>query len=117
MSSGTNYKKKPATVQIAMWSAHHRWVVVAVWFGLIAALVVGGLGVLGTKTQAYNSTGLPNTESGKASEVFKDAGATLPDNLILIFNHPNLKVNDPAYRSAVEDAVARLKTTLIRGLF
>src|SRR4051812_47290663 len=105
----TKHPKKPTTVQIAIWSARHRWLVVIVWFGVVVALV-GTMGAIGTKTQGFASQGLPITEAGKANEIYKAAGATEADNLIVIFNHPTLKVSDPAYQAVVQEAAQKLRT-------
>src|SRR5947208_17129860 len=99
----THHPKRPATVQIAVWSARHRWLVVIVWFGIVAALV-GTMSAIGTKNQGFASQGLPITEAGKANEIYKADGATAPGNLILIFNHPTLKVSDPDYHALVHEA-------------
>src|SRR4051812_7023512 len=104
----TQHSKKPATVQVAVWSARHPWLVVIVWFGVVAALV-GTMSAIGTKTQGFASQGLPITEAGKANEIYKAAGATEPDNLILLFNHPTLRVSDPAYQAVVQEAAQKLR--------
>src|SRR5690349_1936266 len=100
-------KKKPATVKIAMWSARHSWPVFILWFVMVFGLAAAMAG-LGTKTEGWVSTSLPSTEAGKANQVFKDAGGVLPDNLIVVFNHPTLKVGDPAYQAVVSDTAKRL---------
>lgn len=100
--------KKPATVRIAVWSARHRWLVVIGWFGIVAALVAT-MSAIGTKTRGFASQGLPVTEAGQANEIYKAAGATEPDNLILLFNHPTLRVSDPAYQSVVQEAAQKMR--------
>ena len=102
--------KKPATVKVAMWSARHRWLVFGLWFVVIGVLVYVGLFQLGTKQKDNNGgPGQAQTESQKAAAVFKAAGSASYDSLLVVMSHPTLKVNDPAYETAVKDVIGQLK--------
>lgn len=95
------------TARIAMWSAHHRKAVALFWFVMVIA-------AFGACTMIPANTGqddeLPG-ESGEAldlvNERFGEGGEGTTE--IVVFSHPTLTVDDPAYRETVEGLMAELR--------
>ncbi len=105
-------RPRPAwTVRVAVWSARHRWPVIAAWFVVTIGLFVVSQGLGGIK--AVNATGgseVTKTESGRAFEAMSSGGtATSSDELDVVVTSPSLKVTDPAFRQSVETIVGRLR--------
>lgn len=100
---------RPLTVRLAMWSARHRWPVVALWFAFTLGLFATSIAMGGTRTLSQMGGGPARTESAKAEQVFADAGAGVPaEAFYLVVRNPALTAGDPAYRAVVADLVARL---------
>jgi RND superfamily putative drug exporter len=104
--------REPATVRIAMWSARHRWPVVALWFFATIGLFGASLAVGGINTE--DASGGPNQRSIEASDaydVFNASGKAAPFEqvLVVIGGGPNA-VEDPAFDAVVTDLVAKLGT-------
>jgi RND superfamily putative drug exporter len=105
--------REPATVRVAMWSARHRWPVVAVWFlatiGVFAiSLAIGGI-------DAGDANGNPNDKKLEASEaydVFNAGGTNDPYEqfLVVIDGGPGAAA-DPGFRATVGDLVAGLRAS------
>ena len=68
--------REPATVRVAMWSARHRWPVVALWFVATIGLFVVSLSMGGIN--AADANGNPNERQLEASEAYDvfNAGGT-----------------------------------------
>jgi RND superfamily putative drug exporter len=112
------------TSRVGLWSARHRRLVLLVWF----AILVSAIGVC---SSAQLDTDLDEVESlpgevGRAQSVISDrfptdeegSEATLQE--ILVFSHPSLTVDDPAYRRTVtglltELATLRVQESALRG--
>ena len=95
------------TGRIANWSATHRWWVVA------ASVMMLVLAVLASSTfdvKLLDDNDMAEGESGEAlgllDETYGEAGAASEQ---LVFSHPSLDVDDPVYRSAVEQLVQELR--------
>ncbi|MCH8911536.1 MAG: MMPL family transporter, partial [Chloroflexi bacterium] len=89
------------------WSARHRWWVVAASVLIfVSAMFVSS--TVETKLMDGNEFG--EGESGEAirllDERFDDGGAPTEQ---LVFSHPSLDVDDPVYRSTVEELVQELR--------
>jgi len=103
--------REPATVRIAMWSARHRWPVVALWFiatiGLFgASIAVGGI-------NAEDASGGPNQrkiEASDAYDVFNASGKEAPSEqvLVVVGGGPNAFA-DPAFGTVVTDLETKLR--------
>ncbi len=102
--------REPATVRIAMWSARHRWPVVALWFLATIGLFGTSIAVGGIK--AEDASGGPNQRSIEATEaydVFNAGGKEPPFEqvLVVVSGGPNA-VTDPGFEAVVTDLVAKL---------
>ncbi len=95
------------TGQVARWSAHHRWWVVAT---TVLVLVMAIFVSSAVETKLLNDNEFAEGESGKAvrllEERFDDGGAPTEQ---LVFSHPSLDVSNPVYRSTVEQLVQELR--------
>ena len=96
-----------STGRIANWSARHRWSVVA------ASVMMLVLAVLASSTfeaKLLDDSEITEGESGEAirllEERFDDGGAPTEQ---LVFSHSSLDVDDPVYRSAVEELVQEFR--------
>ena len=97
------------TGRIANWSARHRWwVVAASVMMLVLAMFVSST----VEVKLLDESEFAEGESGEAvrllEERFGDGGAPTEQ---LVFSHPSLDVNDPVYRSTVEELVEVLRAT------
>ena len=97
------------TGRIAAWSARHRWwVVTASVLVLVAAIFVSST----VETKLLDDIEFAEGESGEANrllgERFDEGGAPTEQ---LVFSHPSLDVDDPVYRSTVEELVQELRAT------
>ena len=86
------------------WSAQHRKAAVLGWLAFVVAAVVLG-GAVGTKHIPQDNNGVG--ESGRAQQVLHDRFRQ-PANEQVLIQSGTLTVNDPAFRSAVQDEVGRL---------
>ncbi len=103
---------EPATVRIAMWSARHRWPVVALWFVATIGLFVFSLAMGGINAADANAN--PNErklEASAAYDVFNAGGTNDPYEqvLVLIGGAPGA-TSDPAFKAMVGDLAAALKS-------
>jgi putative drug exporter of the RND superfamily len=98
-----------------MWSARHRWLVVAGWFVATIGLFVLSQSLGGIRTDDPN--GNPNaaqTESATGYAVFAAGGSSTPsEQVTIVVTHPTLKVTAPAYQAFVADAIGKLKALTI----
>ena len=95
------------TGRIAAWSARRRWWVVAA----SVLIFVSAMFVSSTvETKLLDESELGEGESGEAirllEERFDDGGASTEQ---LVFSHPSLDVDNPVYRSTVEELVEELR--------
>jgi len=103
--------RRPTTVRIAEWSAHHRLPVIGAWFVLTVGLFVISLATGGTNaSEVVSNEQRSRYEAGEASVLFNASGAQAPSQqLLLLLNDPDGgTVEDTALRAAIEDALARL---------
>ena len=107
---GRTGSREPATVRIAMWSARHRWPVVALWFIATIGLMVVSLRIGGINAANANSN--PNErklESSEAYDVFNAGGTNDPyEQFIVVIAGPPGATADPSFKTAVSDLVGRL---------
>ena len=106
------------TGSIAGWSARHRWPVLAA-SGIAIFLAVMAISVVGTETRRDDG-GVG--DSGKAYELLRERLWSVPPPTDeprvppipgrterIIFSNPSLDVTDPAFRSAVDGVVQKIR--------
>src|SRR5919197_50100 len=111
MTRSVRAPRRPWTVRLASWSAHHRWPVAGLWFAITAGLFVASLLAGGTNSAAaVSNDDRPKYESGEAYEIFGRSGPAAPPSqqLLVIVAANGTTTDDPALRAVIEDAVGRL---------
>jgi RND superfamily putative drug exporter len=93
-----------------MWSARHRWPVVALWFVFTIGIFGGSLAIGGINSA--DASGGPNQQKIEASEaydVFNASGTTEPpsESVVVVVSGAGT-VTDPAFKAAVADLISRL---------
>ena len=107
----TRSRGESFTSRIGMWSAHRKWFVLAAWFGFIV-LAFGACSVVTTDTDVQ---GEAPGESGEAFNLIQErfpvveGQAASTSQEILVVSHPELTVDDPAFRETVEGLLASLR--------
>ena len=95
------------TSRIAMWSARHRKAVAIGWVlaVIIALAACSGIGANTDINQA------PPGEAGEAADVFEERFGEEEDiaQEIIVFSHPSLTVDDPAYEDTVRGLLRELE--------
>ena len=102
--SGSNRLKPAFTGRIAGWSARRRWTILGstLVLLLVAFLLNGSLGV---KTSEVMGTG----DARKGQELFDERFDIVePAAESIMFSNPDLDVDDPAFKSAVDDTLETL---------
>jgi uncharacterized membrane protein YdfJ with MMPL/SSD domain len=90
--------------RMGRWSARHRKIAIFGWLAfVIAAVVIGG--TIGTKTLSQNDT-LPG-ESGRTARIL-DKEFPQPARESVLVQSSKVTAEDPAFRAAVDDVVARV---------
>lgn len=106
----TGSGREPATVQVAMWSARNRWLVVILWFAGTIGLLVASTQMGGIDTAEVS--GNPNEQRLEASEaldVFNAGGAADPsEQFLVVIDGGEGAAADPAFRATVSGLVAQL---------
>ncbi|MGI8549831.1 MAG: MMPL family transporter [Dehalococcoidia bacterium] len=96
--------------RLALWSAHHRRIV----FGMLALILVAAIA---TQVMVKADTNVAQTapgDTGKAGKLldgrFGSAGkaARGSSQELVVFSHPTLTVDDPAYRQTVQNLMQQL---------
>jgi RND superfamily putative drug exporter len=109
-SEGT--RRQPWTVRVAVWSARHRWPVVALWFVLTIGLFVASLAAGGTNTADAVSNDRSDDEvfeSRAAYDVFNASGTTeAPHQFLLIVGDPDGTIDEPDLTKTVNDVLLRM---------
>ncbi len=101
------------TARVAVWSALHRWWVLA---GAIVVIVLAlaAIMMVGTETRDGSSSG----ESGKADDLIDERFDTEPDPAEVresirrervIFSNPSLDVSDPVFEATVQSVIDELR--------
>jgi uncharacterized membrane protein YdfJ with MMPL/SSD domain len=100
-------QRKNVAARMGGWSAHHRWLALGLWFAFVIAAVVGGAisGQINLKESQ-----LGDGEAGHAARVIDKAGFQDRAGEMILITYPGHTVNDPAFRTAVDQAVNRVST-------
>ena len=93
--------------RLAVWSARHRWWVIAGWASVVAALIVASSVVTSTFTTQIEFTNDP--ESQQATDVLVDYRGADPLVEQVVIAHPELTVDDPGYEQFVATLVGELR--------
>jgi RND superfamily putative drug exporter len=103
--------REPATVRIAMWSARHRWPVVALWF--VATIGIFALSLSAGGINAADANANPNErklEASQAYDVFNAGGTNDPyEQVLVVIGGAPGATSDPAFKATVSDLAAALK--------
>ena len=104
--SSPNHHKMAFTGRVAGWSARHRWKVVA---GTLILLVIA-IG-LSSSAGVHTSDVFGAGDAQKAQELWEDRFDIIePADELILFNNPNMDVDDPAFRAVVFPLVNELRT-------
>ncbi|MGD0248817.1 MAG: MMPL family transporter, partial [Candidatus Limnocylindrales bacterium] len=109
-------KREPWTVKVAVWSARHRWPVLAGWFLLTIGLMLGSAALGGSRTQSIMDKGKTIGDSDAGWQAFSDAGKkndVSTEWFYLIVSNPSGPLDTPANRAAVADMTARLQSLTV----
>lgn len=109
----TALKSEPWTVKVAVWSARHRWPVLAAWFVLTFGLMFGSLALGGQQSQSIMEKGKPIGDSRTGWNAFNDAGKksdVSTESFYLIVTNPSGALDTSADRAAIADMTKRLQS-------
>jgi uncharacterized membrane protein YdfJ with MMPL/SSD domain len=98
---------------MAMWSARHKKAVAGVWL-LVVVLALGACSTISPNTDIELKA--PG-ESGKAFDLFQERFGVREGSAqeILVFSHPSLSVDDPAYQQRVQGLLEDLKGLVVKS--
>jgi uncharacterized membrane protein YdfJ with MMPL/SSD domain len=105
------HPREPWTVRVAVWSARHRWPIVALWFVLTIGAFAASIAAGGTRSAdaVAESREDETYESARAFEVFGASGtATETHQFVLLVNDPARTLADPAFAAALDDVLERM---------
>ena len=107
MSENAPAEAQSFTARISMWSARHRRPVVLAWF-LVVIVALGACSVMEADTNVEEE--LPG-ETGEAIRLVGDrfGEEDISTTEFVVFSHPSLTVDDPAYQETVEGLMAELR--------
>jgi RND superfamily putative drug exporter len=103
--------REPWTVKVAVWSARHRWPVLAGWFVLTIGLMFASVALGGQRAQSIMDKGKTMGDAETGYNVFSDAGTksdVSTEWFYLIVENPCGKLDTPANRQAIADMTKRL---------
>jgi putative drug exporter of the RND superfamily len=99
--------RKGPLARVARWSIAHRWIVLAIWVGLLV-----GAGVVSSAVGTRYSTNfsLPGSESQRALDVLqRDFPAQAGDSDQIVLHARTDKITDPAVRARVAPMLAEVE--------
>jgi RND superfamily putative drug exporter len=108
-SSGRTGRRPPTTVQLAVWSARHRWPVLGLWFAaMLGSIILSGLmgGQRSLPTAAQGGAG-GESAAGRAAFAAADSAET-SERFLLVVESQDGRLDTPAGREAIARIVARL---------
>ncbi|MDF2734778.1 MAG: anti-sigma-factor antagonist [Chloroflexota bacterium] len=103
-------RRPPWTVQVASFSAAHRWPVITLWFVATIGIFLVSLAAGGTDAEnAVQEDSAPEYESGRAYDVFNASGTTddPSQDLLIVISSGTGTVDDDVNATAVGDIVSR----------
>ena len=112
----TALKREPWTVRVAVWSARHRWPVLAGWFVLAFGLMFASVALGGQRAQSIMDRGKTIGDSQAGWNAFSDAGNKTDvstESFYLIVENPTGQLNTPANRAAIADMTKRLQALTV----
>ena len=112
----TGLKREPWTVKVAVWSARHRWPVLAAWFVLTIGLMLGSVALGGQRAESILDKGKTIGDSQTGMNAFNDAGNksdVSTEYFYLIVENSSGKLDTPANRAAVADMTKRLTSLTV----
>jgi VCBS repeat-containing protein len=104
-------RREPWTVRVAVWSARHRWPVLAGWLVLTIGLMFASVALGGQRAQSIMDKGKTIGDSQTGWNVFNDAGnknGITTESFYLIVENPAGRLDSPADRQAIADMTKRL---------
>src|SRR4029079_13859497 len=105
--------RPPWTVRVAMWSARHRWPLLALWFLCTIGVFILSIAMGGNRTQgAVSQNTRAKYESTLAYDLFGAGGApqeqqSAGQDVFLVVSSRYAKVTDPAYAATIADMTSR----------
>ena len=109
-------KREPWTVRVAVWSASHRWPVLAAWFVLTIGLMVGSVALGGQRAESILDKGKTIGDSQTGFNVLSDNGnanAVTTESFYLIVESNSGPLNTPANVAAINDMSTRLASLTV----
>jgi RND superfamily putative drug exporter len=109
-------RREPWTVRVAVWSARHRWPVLAGWFLLTIGLMLASVALGGQRAQSILDKGSTIGDSQTGWNAFENAGdksGVTTEAFYLIVENPLGKLDTPANRAAVADMTQRLQNLTV----
>ena len=107
--------REPATVRVAMWSARHRWPVVALWFVATVGLFAASLAMGGIDAGDVNAD--PNDrqlEASEAYDVFNAGGTNDPyEQFLVVVAGGQGATADPGFQAVVGELVDGLRAASV----
>ena len=107
MTASQPAEARSFTARISMWSARHRRPVVLAWF-VVVILALGACSVM------EDDTNVEEEAPGETGEAVRLVGDRFGEEEVsttefVVFSHPSLTVDDPAYQETVEGLMAELR--------
>ncbi len=100
---------EPATVRVALWSARHRWAVLALWLAAMVGLLGASVALGGQRAQSIMATDEPIGESVAGWRAFSDAGThETSEMFLLVVSNPSGRLDTPSGRAAVASVAQTL---------
>ena len=112
---GHGPRRAATTVRIAMWSAHHRWPVLALWLLTMIGLFVVSASMGGAKLQGATGGGDSRTEAQQGIDAFTNAGHNEPgQSFWLVLGARQGGVADPASKAAAAAIIDQLRAATVK---
>ena len=114
----TALNRKPWTVRVAVWSARHRWPVLAGWFVLMVGLMVFSLAIGGQRAASPSTIDQGKTmgDSQTGMNAFTNASPAsdiTTERFYLVVESKSGHLDTPSNRAAIADMTARLQTLTV----
>jgi putative drug exporter of the RND superfamily len=105
--------REPWTVKVAVWSARHRYPVLAAWLVLVAGLMFGAVALGGQRSQSVMDKGQTIGDSQAGRNAYDNADANVPSKVrtewfSLIVSNPAGRLDTPENRAAIATMTQRL---------